>query len=142
MNSITLLHRNHDLHLHSLDFSDGKHPVRDVISFAARWQDPPRHVGLSDHNPSNEVLLGSYIQRVRKLRDELVESDGMDLLVGMELEWTPAGPALNGVVLADLDYILAGYHGMNFSKADPSGSIFSTVTRFQHTASWLIQTVF
>ena len=133
MKNTALLHQNHDIHLHSRDFSDGKHPVRDVIRFAARWQHTPRYVGLSDHNPDNETLLGSYIQRVRKLSDELVESDGIDLLVGMELEWTPTGPALNGVILSDLDYILTGYHGMSFSTADQVEEFFGTITGYEYT---------
>lgn len=133
MDSTALLHRNHDLHMHSRDFSDGKHPLRDVIRFAARWQEPPRYVGLSDHNPGTELQLSSYIQKVRELRHELRESDGIDLLVGMELEWAPTGPALSGTGLADLDYILAGYHGMAFSTAEQAEWYFNTAASFQYT---------
>lgn len=133
MNSTALLHRNHDIHLHSRDFSDGKHPLRDVIRFTARWQEPPRCVGLSDHNPGTEYQLASYIQKVRELRHELRASDGIDLLVGMELEWAPTGPALSGTGLADLDYILAGYHGMAFSTAEQAEGYFLSAANFQYT---------
>lgn len=133
MKIFSLLQRNHDIHLHSRDYSDGKHPVRDVIRFAARWQDPPRWVGLSDHNPTDEILLGSYIQQVHQLRDELAGSDGIGLLVGMEMEWTPAGPALDGAMLSELDYILAGYHGMNFSTAEQAEDFFRTVASFLYS---------
>lgn len=133
MNPTPLLLRNHDIHLHSQEFSDGRHPARDVCRFAARWQHPPRYVGLSDHNPKDEATLPSYVKQVRGLRDELYESDGIDLLVGMELEWTPAGPVMNGATLADLDYVLVGYHGMNFSSAEQAEAYFGTVADFEYT---------
>ena len=51
MNPTDILSRNHDIHMHSVDFSDGIHPALDVVRHASRWQVEPRWVGLSDDNP-------------------------------------------------------------------------------------------
>jgi histidinol phosphatase-like PHP family hydrolase len=117
MNSGDILSRNHDIHMHSREFSDGSHPVLDVVCHASRWQHPPRWVGLSDHNPQQDEQIQLYISKLHDLQQELHRRDGITLLVGMELDWTPVAPTAASPALSELDYVLVAYHDMKFSTA-------------------------
>lgn len=66
MGIMDILSRNHDIHMHSIDFSDGIHPALDVVRHASRWQAMPRWVGLSDHNPLGFEQAQLYIRVVRE----------------------------------------------------------------------------
>ena len=111
MNPTDILSRNHDIHMHSVDFSDGIHPALDVVRHASRWQAEPRWVGLSDHNPLEPAQAQLYIRGVHDLHQESFSRDGITILAGMELDWTPVGPTLVESALTGLDYGLAAYHG-------------------------------
>jgi histidinol phosphatase-like PHP family hydrolase len=117
LNSSEILAKNHDIHLHSRDFSDGSHSVMEVARHAARWQDAPRWVGLSDHSPRENTHIQRYLHELRGFQQELFNLDGILLLAGIELDWNPAGPAFENLNPDGLDYCIAAYHGMNFSTA-------------------------
>ena len=133
MDPAEILAKNHDIHTHSRDFSDGMHPVLDVIRHAARWQDPPRWAGLSDHSPRTEPDMRRYYDQLSDLKRELLNSDGITLQAGMELEWDPSEPAAGGLPLAGLDYVIAAYHGMNFSTAGQVEKYYALVARHPFT---------
>lgn len=133
MDSATILSRNHDLHMHSLDYSDGSHPAADVVRYAVRWQESPRWAGLSDHSPGTDGLLRMYIRGVSGVKQKLLKEDGITLLTGMELEWGDDGIAAGALSLGELDYILAGYHGMNFTSPRQVEGYFDLITRHPYT---------
>ena len=128
-----ILSTNHDIHMHSRDFSDGMHSVQDVVRFATRWQANPRWAGVSDHSPLLDEKLQNYILKLKPIQEELYNQDGIELLAGMELEWGQTGPACSDLTLSGLDYIIAGFHGRNFSEADQAEMYFHHVAHHPYT---------
>jgi len=118
MKNIDLLSGNHDIHMHSRNFSDGAHDVLDLVPFTARWQKDPRWVGLSDHSPRTVNEGRHYIDSLHSFQQKASQLHGITLLAGMELEWNPTLPAVSDLDLDGLDYVIAAYHGMNFSTAE------------------------
>lgn len=133
MDSAAILSRNHDLHMHSLEFSDGRHPAMDVARYAARWQEPPRWVGLSDHSPQTGEMLSAYVQGLSGARQQLLGEDGITLLTGMELEWGADGMAVKTLPLDVLDYVLAGYHAAAFTSPPQVERYFDLIAQHPFT---------
>lgn len=52
-----IIKRNHDLHLHTRDFSDGWHTIDELANFALRWTEVYPWIGVSDHTPLLEDIL-------------------------------------------------------------------------------------
>lgn len=119
--------------MHSLEFSDGRHPVMDVARFTARWQAPPRWVGLSDHSPQTDEKLNAYVQGLSGARQQLLAKDGITLLTGMELEWGADGMVVKTLPLDDLDYVLAGYHAAAFTSPQQVERYFDLIAQHPHT---------
>ncbi len=133
MKPADILSRNHDIHMHSRDFSDGSHPVMDVVQFAARWQDSPRWVGLSDHSPQEEDQLLLYIHKLSSCKQELLDQEGITLLTGIELEWNSTGLVCGKLPLTGLDYVIAAYHGGKFSTAGQAEMYYELVTHHPYS---------
>jgi histidinol phosphatase-like PHP family hydrolase len=133
MKSEDILAHNHDSHFHSQEFSDGSHPAVDVARYVARWQEHPRWVGLCDHSPKEEDQIRNYRRDLGAIQKRLFEQDGIMLLAGMELEWKPSGPVIAGGALAELDYVLASYHGMSFSTANQVEKYFELVAQYPYS---------
>ena len=129
MNSADILAGNHDIHMHSRDFSDGSHSVIEVVCQTARWQRAPRWVGLSDHSPKNNDQVQHYLQKLYGMQQELLSQDSITLLAGIELEWNSTGPADSQLTLSGLDYVIASYHGRKFSTARGVEKYFELVMR-------------
>jgi len=142
MNASEILSKNHDLHLHSQRFSDSWHSIQDVVRHGILWQVPPYWVGLSDHSPRLEELvteeqadlvrrtspasapglyqrvddlLQRYIEEVRSTGASL-QPENIRLLLGLELEWCQEGPLATPAALSKLDYVIAAYHGRQFTS--------------------------
>jgi histidinol phosphatase-like PHP family hydrolase len=127
MKPLEILQKNHDLHLHSRDYSDGKHTMLETARYAARYQQNPRWVGISDHSGSIIQRLmragklpgghehgypddfSGYTERVREV-DETLKGDGLRVLAGIEQEWGIGGPRNIPQELSQLDYIITAYH--------------------------------
>ena len=129
----SLLSRNHDLHMHCSEFSDGLHPVEDVVQFAARWQAEPKWVGLSDHSPSSNDQLLRYVLETRRVGEKVLRATGIKVLTGMEIEWSVKGPACPDLDLSALDYAIAGYHEKKLNTPEEALSFFRQVAGFQFT---------
>lgn len=57
MNGREILAHNHDLHMHTRHFSDGWHPVEEIIAFGLRWLEDEPWVGISEHSPLLEHVI-------------------------------------------------------------------------------------
>lgn len=128
-----ILTKNHDTHMHSRNFSDGKHSAQEVVRFCARWQKTPRWVGISDHSPATNKKLKEYTQKLHPIQEELYKMDKINLLVSLELEWDATAPACSELRLDALDYVIAAYHGRKFSETSQAESYFSHATCHPYT---------
>lgn len=143
MNPDEILSRNHDVHLHSSNFSDGWHTVDEVARYAARFQNPPRWVGISDHSPDIISKQGktspawessthayrrisAYARRINSY-GEILEKEGIRLLAGIELEWQEAAPLANLEEISELDYVISAYHGRRLSSSREIETFFQQV---------------
>ena len=143
MNPGELLSRNHDVHLHSSEFSDGWHTVDEVARYAARYQHFPRWAGISDHSleitrrqrstagtlkisPQAVGRISSYARKIHAYSLNL-EKEGIKLLAGIELEWQEAGPHAGMEALRELDYVISAYHGRRLSSSCETESFLHQV---------------
>lgn len=126
MKPIELLAKNHDTHFHSL-ISDGSHSVQDVTAYVSRWQESPKWAGLSDHSPYTVDQVEDYISANKPIRSQLKIQKNIELLTGMEWEWSAAGPVIQGDNLAKLDYCIASYHAHNLTMAAQVEDYYSMV---------------
>jgi len=117
MKSIDILTNNHDIHMHSRNFSDGAHDVADVVRYTSRWQREPRWVGFSDHSPGNNNQLFNYVAGINLVAEELIQKDQISILCGLELDYSENGAPSLELDTKRLDYVIAAYHKGNFSDS-------------------------
>ena len=129
----SLLSRNHDLHMHSKEFSDGLHSLADVVQFAARWQAKPKWVGISDHSHDSNEQLERYFFETRRVNQKILSTTGIKVLTGLEVEWSGEGPAKPDLDLRPLDYVIAGYHGKKLNSPDEALRYFRLVAGYPYT---------
>ncbi|UCH95443.1 MAG: hypothetical protein JSV88_00975 [Candidatus Aminicenantes bacterium] len=57
MNADEIVKRNHDIHLHTWDFSDGWHTIEELVQYALRWMKTKPWLGVSDHTPLIDRMI-------------------------------------------------------------------------------------
>jgi histidinol phosphatase-like PHP family hydrolase len=132
----SLLPTLHDIHLHSCLYSDGWHDPEPLVAFASRYQHGPRWVGLTEHSS----IRAEERQRARETREMLVElrprlveiaaRTGVEVLLGVELDWSGARPSVPPEVLTEVDYALFACHGRPFD--DPSQATEHLLALLRH----------
>lgn len=138
MDPFEILRRNHDIHLHSREFSDGWHSLEEVVAYGLRWQTGERWLGISEHSPqlldatpidghgrltdgqsgsiecwqnTSATSLRHCQEALRSAQPNLEGHYYARVLVGLELGWLINGIPFPQETLNGFDYILAAYHG-------------------------------
>lgn len=116
-----ILRRHHDIHLHTREFSDGWHSIEEVVEYGARWLEAEPWLGISDHAPRLDDSrrtdnIRRYIDNASAWKERISNKYGLELLVGLEVDWEGDRPGIDAELLDRLDFVLMAYHGSRLSS--------------------------
>ena len=119
-----------DLHMHT-DWSDGRGSIRQMVEAAAALGH--EYIAITDHSESSRIANGltpermlAQIQQVREINAEI---DGMEVLVGSEVDILKDGSLdFSDELLAQLDIVVASVHGgLSMSESEMTDRVIRAI---------------